>query len=58
VPLGIPYGSTKDVKHLGFFKEEMIIVNTEFSSHLNPPSLKGRVYPIKQWQRVRELSGF
>jgi len=57
VPLGIPYGSTKKVEHFGFFRKEIVIVNTELSSYLNPPILKGRVYPIRQWLGVRELNG-
>ena len=46
VPLGIPSGSTKKVEHFGFFRKEIVIVNAELSSYLNPPVLKGRVYPI------------
>jgi len=46
VPLGIPYGLTKEVEHFGFFKKEIVVVNAELSSYLNPPILKGRVYPI------------
>jgi hypothetical protein len=58
VILGISYSSTKDIEHLGFFKEEMVIINTKLSLYLNPPIFKGRVYPVKQWRGVRELSGF
>jgi hypothetical protein len=58
VTLGIFYSLIKDIKHLGFFKEEIVIINTELSLYLNPPILKGRVYPVKQWRGVRELSGF
>jgi len=46
VPLGIPYSLTKDVKYLSFFREEMIIVNIEFSFYLNPLIFKNRVYSI------------
>jgi len=46
VPLGIPYGSTKEVEHFSFFRKEIVIVNAELSLYLNPPILKGRVYPI------------
>ena len=45
--LGIPYSLTKDIKHFGFIRGEIVIINTEFSSYLNPLILKGRVYPIK-----------
>jgi hypothetical protein len=47
VPLGVPYGSTKEVEHFSFFGKEIVIVNAELSSYLNPPILKGRVYPIR-----------
>ena len=47
VTLGISYSLTKKVKHLGFFRGEMVIVNAEFSLYLNPLILKGRVYPIE-----------
>jgi len=57
VPLGVPYGLTKEVEHFGFFRKEIVVVNTELSSYLNPPILKGRVYPIGQWLGVRELNG-
>jgi len=36
----------------------MVIVNLEFSLYLDPPVLKGKVYPIRQWLRVRKLNGF
>jgi len=49
VPLSIPYSSTKNIKHLGFFREEVIIINAEFSSHLDPLVLKSGVYSIRQW---------
>jgi hypothetical protein len=58
VTLGISYSSTKDIKHLSFFKEEIVVINIELSLYLNPPILKGRVYPVKQRRGVRELSGF
>ena len=47
VPLGVPSGLTKEVEHFGFFRKEMVIVNAELSSYLNPLILKGRVYPIR-----------
>jgi hypothetical protein len=47
VPLGVPYGSTKEVEHFSFFRKEIVIVNAELSSYLNPPILKGRVYPVR-----------
>jgi len=47
VPLGVASGSTKKVEHFSFFRKEMVIVNAEFSSYLNPLILKGRVYPVK-----------
>ena len=46
VPLGVSYGSTKEVEHFGFFGKEIVIVNAELSSYLNPLILKGRVYPV------------
>ena len=46
MPLGVPSGSTKDVEHFGFFGKEVVIVNAELSSYLNPLILKGRVYPV------------
>jgi len=47
VPLGVPSGLTKEVEHFGFLKKEIVIVNAELSLYLNPPILKGRVYPVK-----------
>jgi len=47
VPLGVPSGLTKEVKHFGFFRKEIIIVNVELSLYLNPLIFKGRVYPVK-----------
>jgi hypothetical protein len=58
VTLGISYSLTKDIKHLSFFKEEIVIINTKLSLYLNPPILKGRVYPIRQRWGFRELGGF
>ena len=55
--LGVPSSLTKEVKHLSFFGKEIVIVNAELSLYLNPPILKGRVYPIRQWLGVRELNG-
>jgi len=46
VPLGVPYGLTKEIKHFGFFRKEMVVVNIELFLYLNPPILKGKVYPI------------
>ena len=48
VPLGVPYGLTKEVEHFGFFKKEIVIVNAELSLYLNPLILKGRVYSVRQ----------
>ena len=48
VPLGVPSGLTKEVEHFSFFGKEIVIINAELSLYLNPPILKGRVYPIKQ----------
>jgi hypothetical protein len=45
--LGISYSLTKDIEDLSFFREEIVVVNIEFSLYLNPPILKGRVYPVK-----------
>jgi hypothetical protein len=56
VLLGVPSSSTKEVKHLSFFGQEIVVVNVELSSYLNPPILKGRVYPVRQWLGVRELN--
>ncbi len=47
VPLGVPYGSTKEVEYFSFFRKEIVIVNAELSLYLNPLILKGRVYPIR-----------
>ena len=47
VPLGVPSGLTKEVEHFGFFGKEIVIVNAELSSYLNPLILKGRVYSIR-----------
>jgi hypothetical protein len=58
VTLGISCSLIKDIEHLGFFKEEIVIINTELSLYLNPPIFKGRVYPIRQRRGVRELGGF
>ena len=58
VILGISYNLIKDIEHLSFFREKIVIVNTEFSSYLNPLIFKGRVYPVRQWLGVRELNRF
>ena len=47
VPLGVPSGSAKEVEYFSFFRKEIVIVNAELSLYLNPPILKGRVYPIR-----------
>ena len=47
VMLGIFYSLIKDIKHLGFFKEKIVIVNTEFFLYLNPLIFKSRVYLVK-----------
>ena len=47
VLLSVPRGSAKEVEHFGFFRKEIVIVNAELSLYLNPPILKGRVYPIR-----------
>jgi hypothetical protein len=47
VILDISYSLTKDIEHLGFFKKEMVVINTELSLYLNPLILKSRVYPIR-----------
>jgi hypothetical protein len=46
VLLGVPNSSTKKVEYFSFFGKEVVIVNAELSLYLNPPILKGRVYPI------------
>ena len=45
--LGVPSGLTKEVEYFSFFGKEIVIVNAELSSYLNPLILKGRVYPIR-----------
>ena len=47
VILGISYSLTKDIEHLSFFKEKIVVINAEFSLYLNPLIFKGRVYFIK-----------
>ena len=47
VPLGVPYGLTKEVEYFSFLGKEIVIVNTELSLYLNPLILKGRVYSIR-----------
>ena len=47
VPLGIPNSLAKEVEYFSFFKEEMVIINTELFLYLNPLILKGRVYSIR-----------
>ena len=48
VLLGVLCNSTKDIEHFGFFKKEIVVVNTEFFLYLNPLIFKSRVYPIRQ----------
>ena len=47
VILGISYSLIKDIEHLGFFREKIVIVNIEFFSYLNPLIFKNRVYFIR-----------
>jgi hypothetical protein len=47
VPLGVPCGLTKEVEYFYFFGKEIVVVNAELSLYLNPPILKGRVYPVR-----------
>jgi len=47
VPLGVPSSLTKEVEYFGFFRKEIVIVNTELSLYLNPLIFKGRVYPVR-----------
>jgi hypothetical protein len=56
VPLGVPYGLTKEVEYFSFFGKEIVVVNAELLLYLNPPIFKSRVYPIRQWLGVRELN--
>ena len=56
--LGVPSSSAKEVKYLSFFRREIVVINIELSSYLDPPILEGRVYPIRQWLGVRKLNGF
>jgi len=56
--LGVPNSLIKKIKYFSFFREEIVVVNTELSLHLNPPIFKNGVYPIRQWQKIKELSGF
>ena len=56
--LGISYSLIKDIEHLGFFREKIVVVNMEFFLYLDPPIFKGRVYPVRQWLGVRELDRF
>ena len=47
VPLSITYSLPKEVEYFSFFRKEIVVVNMELSLYLNPPVLKGRVYPIR-----------
>ena len=46
MPLGVSRSSAKEVEHFSFFGGEVVVINLEFSSYLDPLVLKGRVYPI------------
>ena len=56
VLLGIPYSLTKDIEHFGFFKKEIVVVNIELFLYLNPLIFKSRVYPVRQWLRIKKLN--
>ena len=56
--LGVPSSLAKKVKYLSFFGREIVVINTELSSYLDPPILEGRVYSVRYWLRVRKLNGF
>ena len=47
MPLGIFYSLIKNIKYFNFFKEEIIIINAEFSFYLNPLIFKSGVYFIR-----------
>ena len=47
VILGIFCSLTKDIKHFGFIRGEIVIINAEFSLYLDPLILKGKVYSIR-----------
>jgi len=47
VLLGVPSGSTKEVKYFSFFGKEIVIINAELFLYLNPLIFKGRVYFIR-----------
>jgi len=34
VPLGVPYGLTKEVEHFSFFGKEIVVVNAELPLYL------------------------
>ena len=46
MPLYISYSSAKEVEYLSFFRKEVVLINTEFSSHLDSLVFKGRVYTV------------
>ena len=43
----LTYSLAKDIKHFGFIRGEIVIINIEFSLYLDPLILKDRVYPVK-----------
>ena len=45
--LSVPNNLTKEVKHFGFFKREIIVINIKLSLYLDPLIFKDKVYPIK-----------
>ena len=45
--LGISCSSSKEIKYFSFIREEMVIINAEFSLYLDSPIFKSGVYPIK-----------
>ena len=56
--LGISYSLIKDIKHLGFFKEKIVIVNIEFFLYLNPPIFKSRVILLDSGWGLKSLIDF
>ena len=58
VPLGVPYGLTKEVKHFGFFGKEIVIINAELSLYLNPLILKVGSIPLDSSWGLGSLTDF
>jgi len=58
VLLGIFNDLTKDIKHFGFFREEIIIINIKFSFYLDPPIFKNRVYLLNSGKKLKSLADF